>query len=65
MVLLDGTQHECACEHGCPPGFECPLASYFAEVSGLSAEHAAALERASKCMKQAVEKARAKDHAPA
>ena len=35
MVLLDETQQECACEHGCPPGFDCPLAGYFAKVSGL------------------------------
>ena len=44
MVLLDATQHECACEHGCPPDFDCPLVAYFSEVSGLSDETAAALK---------------------
>jgi hypothetical protein len=63
MVLLDETQQECACEHGCPPGFDCPLAGYFAEVSGLSEEDAAALKRAGKCMKQP--KARTRTHAQA
>ena len=53
MVLLDATQHECACEHGCPPGFDCPLAGYFAEVSGLSDETAAALKLSGKCLKRA------------
>ena len=43
MVLLDATQQECACEHGCPPDFDCPLTAYFSEVSGLSDETAAAL----------------------
>jgi hypothetical protein len=36
MVLLDETQQECACEHGCAPGCECPLKGYFAEQSGVS-----------------------------
>ena len=40
MVLLDETQTECAREHGCPPGFECPLAGYFVNTSGLSEETA-------------------------
>ncbi len=53
MVLLDATQHGCACEHGCPPGFDCPLAGYFAEVSGLSDETAAALKLSGKCLKRA------------
>ncbi|HQZ02410.1 MAG TPA: hypothetical protein PL024_10700 [Thauera sp.] len=55
MVLLDETQRECACEHGCPPGFDCPLAGHFVEVSGLSDETAEALRLAGKykCMKQA------------
>ncbi len=44
MVLLDATQQECACEHGCPPDFDCPLVAYFSEVSGLSDETAAALK---------------------
>lgn len=43
MVLLDETQRECAREHACPPGRECPLEGCFAPVSGLSAEHAAQL----------------------
>lgn len=40
MVLLDETQAECACEHGCPPGTQCPLDGRFSAVSGLSAEDA-------------------------
>ena len=63
MVLLDETQQECACEHGCPPGFDCPLAGYFAEVSGLSEEDAATLKLAGKCMKQAKARARPLAHA--
>lgn len=43
MVLLDETQRECAAEHGCEPGTECPLEGCFAEVSGLSDEQAQAL----------------------
>lgn len=35
MVLLDETQQECAGEHGCAPGAECPLKGYFTEVSGV------------------------------
>jgi len=31
MVLIDETQTECACEHGCPPDRICPLARYFVE----------------------------------
>ena len=56
MVLLDTTQHECACEHGCPPGFDCPLAGCFAEVSGLSDEHSAAMagKRAKRKRREAV-----------
>lgn len=41
MVLLDETQAECACEHGCPPGRVCPLAGCFTAVSGLAPEDAA------------------------
>jgi len=51
MVLLDETQRECAREHGCPPGRDCPLEGCFAEVSGLTAEDAerlAALRRAAR-----------------
>jgi hypothetical protein len=29
MVLTDETQHECACENGCPSGIACPLARFF------------------------------------
>ncbi len=36
LVLLDETQRECAREHSCPPGRECPMAGYFTEVSGVS-----------------------------
>lgn len=56
MVLLDETQMECAREHGCPPGFECPLAGYFVNVSGLSDEKAD--EMAAKSTDAALEKAR-------
>lgn len=45
MVLLDETQTECAREHECPPGRECPLEGCFTPVSGLSAEHAALLAK--------------------
>ncbi len=34
MVITDQTQEECACEHGCPPGRNCPLDGCFARVSG-------------------------------
>ncbi|MBR0566633.1 hypothetical protein J5J83_10955 [Azoarcus sp. L1K30] len=46
MVLLDETQTECAREHACPPGRACPLDGCFTPVSGVSAEHAAAMARA-------------------
>ncbi|MDT3670379.1 MAG: hypothetical protein ROZ37_08595 [Aromatoleum sp.] len=36
LVLLDETQHECACEHGCAAGFDCPLKGWFTEQSGVS-----------------------------
>ena len=36
LVLLDETQQECACEHGCPPGFDCPLKGWFTEQSGVN-----------------------------
>ncbi|CAH1747270.1 conserved protein of unknown function [Thauera humireducens] len=58
MVLLDETQQECACEHGCPPGFDCPLAGYFAEVSGLSEVGAEVMKHAGTCMKIPKERAR-------
>ena len=43
IVLTDQTQHECALEHGCPPGCNCPLDGCFARVSGLSEEQVRAL----------------------
>ena len=36
MVLLDETEAECAAEHGCKEGAECPLHGQLAKVSGLS-----------------------------
>lgn len=36
MVLTDQTQRQCALEHGCPPGRECPLDGCFAEISGVA-----------------------------
>lgn len=36
MVLIDETQLECACEHGCPPGRVCPLARYFAAPAAMA-----------------------------
>lgn len=42
MVLTDQTQLQCALEHGCPPGRECPLDTCFAEISGVT--EAATLE---------------------
>ena len=43
MVLLDETQAECAAEHGCEPGCDCPLEGQFAKVSGLSDAQAEAI----------------------
>lgn len=40
MVLLDETQSECAREHDCACGAECPFEGCFTPVSGLSIEHA-------------------------
>lgn len=34
IVLTDETQVECAREHDCPPGRQCPLQGYFTETSG-------------------------------
>lgn len=45
MVLLDETQMQCAAEHACPPGTECPLDGCFATVSGIADEHLEALQR--------------------
>lgn len=36
MVLTDQTQGQCALEHGCPPGRNCPLDGCFAEISGVT-----------------------------
>jgi hypothetical protein len=36
IVLTDQTQQQCALEHGCPPGRNCPLDGCFAKTSGLS-----------------------------
>lgn len=36
MVLTDETQGECAREHDCPPGRDCPLQGYFTETSGIA-----------------------------
>lgn len=38
MVLTDQTQRECALEHGCPPGRNCPLDGCFALQSGITEE---------------------------
>lgn len=43
MVLLDETQKECAREHGCPPGRQCPLEGCFYARSGI--EHPESLPR--------------------
>ena len=32
MVRTDQTQQECALEHGCPAGRDCPLAVCFAKL---------------------------------
>lgn len=32
MVTLDQTRFECAREHGCAPGTECPLERYFTGI---------------------------------
>lgn len=31
IVLTDQTQGQCAKEHECPPGTQCPLCGYFPE----------------------------------
>lgn len=33
MVRTDQTQKECALEHGCPPGRDCPLAVCFVKLN--------------------------------
>lgn len=35
MVLTDQTQRQCALEHHCPPGRDCPLDGCFTQVSGV------------------------------
>lgn len=47
MVLTDQTQRQCALEHGCPPGRQCPLDGCFASMSGITeAESIAEVEAA-------------------
>ena len=48
MVLTDETQRECAREHDCPPGRQCPLQGYFTETSGIAEEVAAAAPEATR-----------------
>jgi len=36
VVLTDQTQQQCALEHGCPPGRNCPLDGCFAKISGIT-----------------------------
>ena len=36
VVLTDQTQQQCALEHGCPPGRNCPLDGCFARISGIA-----------------------------
>lgn len=48
MVLTDETQAQCAGEHECPPGRECPLQGYFSETSGVVEEETAVLLNAVK-----------------
>lgn len=45
IVLTDETQAECARDHACPPGTQCPLCGWFTETSGV-AEEATRLELA-------------------
>jgi hypothetical protein len=39
MVLTDETQAECARDHACLPGRQCPLQGFFTETSGLAESH--------------------------
>ncbi len=48
MVLTDETQAQCAGEHECPPGRDCPLHGYFAETSGVVEEVTSDLLQAAK-----------------
>ncbi|QID17572.1 hypothetical protein G3580_07885 [Nitrogeniibacter mangrovi] len=43
MVLLDETQAECAREHACPAGRQCPLDGCFYHTSGVSEQTADAI----------------------
>ena len=43
MVLTDETQRECAHEHDCLPGQQCPLQGYFTESSGMAEDKSEAL----------------------
>ncbi|MCB1918021.1 MAG: hypothetical protein KDG52_20210 [Rhodocyclaceae bacterium] len=43
IVLTDQTQEQCAQEHGCAPGTQCPLCGCFVDVSGVSEETMQAL----------------------
>lgn len=45
MVLLDETQVECAREHDCQAGQDCPLEGCFTPASGLSADNVALLAK--------------------
>ena len=36
IVLTDQTQKQCAFEHDCPPGRNCPLHNCFARISGIT-----------------------------
>lgn len=70
MVLLDETQKECAREHGCPEGRDCPLKGWFTEQSGVSDPASLPVRRAAKrrrspaTVKAAPLKMRAKESKP-
>ncbi|WP_083446854.1 hypothetical protein [Azoarcus sp. CIB] len=70
MVLLDETQKECAHEHGCPDGRDCPLKGWFTEQSGVSdpanlpAKRATRRRRSSATSKPTSLKLRAKGSKP-
>ncbi|MBD5804764.1 hypothetical protein AZOA_42090 [Azoarcus sp. Aa7] len=70
MVLLDETQKECAREHGCPDGRDCPLKGWFTEQSGVSdpanlpAKRATRRRRSAAATKPTSLKARAKVSKP-
>ncbi|MCC4117391.1 hypothetical protein LLG90_18715 [Aromatoleum toluclasticum] len=70
MVLLDETQKECAREHGCPDGRNCPLKGWFTEQSGVSdpanlpAKRATPRRRSAAAAKPTPVKARARRSKP-